>query len=329
MNTIMSPLISIILPVYNRIEFLGQAIESALSQSYQNWELIIADDASDLDTKSFLSKYEKHERVHVHVNAQNIGLFANLNQAIENSHGDYLIFLCSDDCLLPECLETALKTLNEYPNSGFLLSAFHCITETGEEKENTSISHYERYMDVRTKLFQPRESVPLLLKYGSINGNLTGIFFSRDLYNRIGGLNEKSVQVGDWEWVYRVASKTPVVLAKKNIAMVRAHSQQLSGFNFKNLRNSLEVIEMIQVLLNDPILHEEPAASEWARHLAHFHLWYACKFLLKGDIRKAFVLTRAIHNTTGILKTSMALVKWLPERWHTYRKKSFVEFPVK
>jgi glycosyltransferase involved in cell wall biosynthesis len=323
MSLIQSPLISVILPVYNRLEFLGQAIESVLAQNYQNWELIIADDASESDTQIFLEEYQQHEKIHVKFNTRNMGLFPNLNQAIEISRGDYLLLLCSDDCLLPDCLESALNTLSQYPESGLLLSAFRAITETGEEVDSGSVYYYAQFLNQPLVVLQPTESLPILLQHGSINGNLTGMFFKRGLYKQIGGFKEDSWQVADWEWVYRVARKTSIVLSQKPVAKVRSHTQQLSGVNFKNLRNSLEVIGMVKLLLNDPILIKVPASKKWARHIMQFHLWYAFKFLLRCKINAALKLTLAIHNTTGIIPTTIALAKWLPKRWHVYRTHSF------
>ncbi|NEP53679.1 MAG: glycosyltransferase [Moorea sp. SIO3C2] len=317
MDTI-SPLISVILPVYNRVEFLGQAIESVLGQTYQNWELIIADDASSPDTQAFLGKYQQYDKVHVQFNTHNMGLFPNLNQAIEKSNGEYLLLLCSDDCLLPDCLETALSFLRRYPESGLLLSAFHTITETGEEVDSGSIYYYNQFFNQLIAILQPQESVCLMLQHGSINGNLTGMFFKRNLYKQIGPFKEDSWQIADWEWVYRVARETPIVLSKRPVAKVRSHSQQLSAVNFKNLRNSLEVIEMVKLLLDDPILAKVPSAKKWARHIMQFHLWYAFKFACKGDISQALKLMKEIHQVTGLGSTFLAMLQWLPERWRVY-----------
>ena len=108
--------ISIILPVYNRIKFLEQAINSVLKQTYQHWELIIADDNSDSETRAFLNKYPiLDRRIKIYRNPKNLGLFANLNKAISNAENDYLFILCSDDYLLPNCLQTFLEFQEEYP----------------------------------------------------------------------------------------------------------------------------------------------------------------------------------------------------------------------
>ena len=103
------PLISIILPVFNRVEFLEDAIGSVLSQTYQNWELIVSDDASAPKTRDFLKQYESYEKVKVRFNERNVGLFANLNKGIEESSGEYILLLCSDDRLLPDCLKSTFS----------------------------------------------------------------------------------------------------------------------------------------------------------------------------------------------------------------------------
>ena len=324
-----TPLISIILPVYNRIEFVSQAIESVLGQSYNNWELIVADDASKPNVHSFLKEYNDHERICVHFNKENLGLFPNLNRAIESSKGSYILLLCSDDKLLPECLESSLRTLKQYPEAGLLLSAFRTIVETGEEVESGSIYYYRQFLDQSVVLSSPLESLSLLLQHGSINGNLTGMFFERKLYEKIGQFEENSFQVSDWEWVYRVARKTPIVLSQNPVAMVRRHEKQLSNKNFKNLNNSLEVSAMIRLLLRDPLTADIPSAQKWATHIMHYHLWFAFKFFLKGDALSTLTLIQSVHKTTGLLQTAIALLRWLPQRWQVYRNNTFAMPPAK
>ncbi len=321
MNT--NPLISVVLPVYNRHEYLSLAVKSVLEQSYPNWELIIADDGSDSSTQDLLRDLANDPRIKLYFNPSNLGLFRNLNQAICRSNGEYIVLLCSDDFLLPDCLKTGLDLLQQYKTE-FLLSAFKVVGGDGQERLSASMLYYDLFMEQPLQVSEPESSLKLLLKYGSINGNLSGMFFTRNLYNLAGGFRESSCQTADWEWVYEAARHHPILLSKIPIAIVRFHEKQLSGVNFGNLRNSLEVAETVQKLLNDPYLKQLPESKQWAQYTMHHHLWYGLKLALKGDITKFLTLARTVHQTTGLWGTFSALLRNFPRRWNAYQNKTYM-----
>jgi glycosyltransferase involved in cell wall biosynthesis len=317
------PLVSIILPVYNRLRYLKQAIDSVFAQTYSNWELILADDASDMATQDFLEQYISIPKVKVYFNTQNLGLFANLNRAISRSNGSYILLLCSDDFLLPNGIKTGLTLLQNNPEAELLLSAFEMTDSESQILTSRSIDYYARLMTQPIQLLKKTEILPLLLQHGSINGNLTGIFFARSLYSQVGGFKEEFRQVADWEWIYQVARKHSVLMSKTSIATVRSHPEQLSGVNFKNLTNSLEVVGMVQLLMHDPYISQLKDCPCWALHLMQFQLWFALKFALQGQWSEAITLSRAIDQVTGFSSTFWAMLKWLPQRWQVYQQKSF------
>ena len=326
---IKSPLISIILPVYNRPDYLEKAIDSVLKQTYNNWELIISDDASDEKTKQCLHQYENHSKITIIYNFVNLGLFANVNKAIQKSNGEYLLLLCSDDILLENCLENSVALLNKYERINLLLSCHQPMDQEGRilnsEFYNRSITLYRLWLQKNTdSVFSSEIILPLLLREGgSVNGNLTGMFFDRQLFNRIGGFIEYWSQVPDWEWVYRAAKDGSIILSQIPRTIIRSHSQTLSGNNFKNFTNSFEVMEMVKILLSDSYISQLKDSKKWATHIIQLHLWYAFKALIKGQWINALKLIMKIHKTVGIHSALLAMIQYLPERWKIYSCKSF------
>ena len=316
------PLISIVLPVYNRKEYLDQAIDSVLKQTYGNWELIIADDNSEEETQSFLRKYETDPRIIVSFNPVNLGLFANLNQALNKVRGDYVIFLCSDDAFYPSCLEVLLKLNDKYKEAKLILSSFDCLDSTGSDLSSSDNFYYDRFSP-KTQLWFPKDLVPILLKFGSINGNLTGVWFKKELIDLLEGFREDWTHAADWEWIYRVVRSYPVLISRTNIAAIRSHNKQLSVDNRTNLRSTIESSEVIRCLLKDTHLIDHPSANIWARHIMQFHLWLAFKFAVKGYWDKFIIIVRAVHQTTGFWSTLGQLIKWLPERYRLHKTKEF------
>jgi glycosyltransferase involved in cell wall biosynthesis len=98
-------LISVIIPFYNRFEFVNNAICSVLNQTYHNWELILIDDRSD---EIYISNFHD-DRIKLIRNDMNIGPGASRQKGIEYSNGDFICFLDSDDIYLPRFLESQLK----------------------------------------------------------------------------------------------------------------------------------------------------------------------------------------------------------------------------
>jgi GT2 family glycosyltransferase len=112
-----SPLISILLPVYNTPpEYLRLAIESVMAQSYPNWELCICDDGSSrADTIALLSRYAADPRIRIECNASNSGISRATNAALAIAKGEYVAMLDHDDELEPDALLEVVCALNDDP----------------------------------------------------------------------------------------------------------------------------------------------------------------------------------------------------------------------
>ncbi|MDA3862086.1 MAG: glycosyltransferase family 2 protein [Melioribacteraceae bacterium] len=116
------PLVSIILPTYNRENYLKRSVDSVLNQTYKNWELIIVDDGSTDDTlslvKSYLNKFS-NIRYFFH---ENRGAAYSMNIGMENGKGDYFTFLGSDDEYLANHLKLRIEYLAAHLNLDLLHS---------------------------------------------------------------------------------------------------------------------------------------------------------------------------------------------------------------
>jgi len=103
-------LVSVIIPTYNRLEFLKLAINSVLEQSWQNFELIIVDDGSTDGTREYLSEYSSDDRLR-HIFQENRGPSAARNAGIRAASADLLTFLDSDDRFAPDKLKEQLAAM--------------------------------------------------------------------------------------------------------------------------------------------------------------------------------------------------------------------------
>ena len=125
-------MVSIILPVFNAERFLSQCLDSILRQTYQDWELIAVDDGSKDGSIEILKSYEKRDnRIHI-ISKENEGVSIARNVALEQTHGDYIYFVDSDDIVMPEGLMILVKAM-ESNKTTFIKSDFLPIDEQGKQ----------------------------------------------------------------------------------------------------------------------------------------------------------------------------------------------------
>lgn len=139
------PEISIILPTYNRAAYLNRCIDSVISQSFPDWELIIVDDGSSDPTLEIVDPYLTqfpHIRYMKHRNRQ-MGL--SRNAGIQASFGQYITFIDSDDQYKPEHLESRLTYLKNHPDVDLISGGF----ESSEEIWFTDFVHPEQKIYMR------------------------------------------------------------------------------------------------------------------------------------------------------------------------------------
>ena len=93
--------ISVVTASYNYQDYIKEAVQSVLDQTYKDWELIIVDDCSTDNSVEVIKSF-KDERIKLFINEKNLGLKETVKRGIENATGEWVVFLESDDILTPE-----------------------------------------------------------------------------------------------------------------------------------------------------------------------------------------------------------------------------------
>lgn len=107
-------LVSVVMPAYNCVTFIGKAIESVIAQTYTNWELLITDDCSTDSTRQVVEKYASvDKRIRYFCLQTNSGAGIARNNSIQEANGRFIAFLDSDDMWMPHKLETQLRFMQE------------------------------------------------------------------------------------------------------------------------------------------------------------------------------------------------------------------------
>lgn len=110
----MPPVVSVVIPSYNRAGCIGEAIDSVLAQTYPDYEIIVVDDGSTDETREVLARYG--DRIS-YIYQENAGVSAARNRGIKEARGEWIAFLDSDDEWVPEKLKKQLQCLDRYPDA--------------------------------------------------------------------------------------------------------------------------------------------------------------------------------------------------------------------
>lgn len=147
--------VSVCIPTYNRANYLKESIESVLNQTFQDFELIVCDNASVDNTEEIILSF-KDPRIVYHRNIENIGPFGNINLCLKLAQCEYITIFHDDDIMLPENLIQKVSFLEENPDISLVCSDVYIIDENGKiigthwdkridhNKLTTVSSHFEK-----------------------------------------------------------------------------------------------------------------------------------------------------------------------------------------
>lgn len=217
------PLISIIIPVYNGSNYLAEAIESALAQTYDNKEIIVVNDGSNdggATEKIALSYGEKIR----YISKENGGVSSALNTGIENMKGDYFSWLSHDDKYLPDKLKTSVGLLSKYCFDDKIIAYTGTDFIDGESKPLKKKWPFSFRADEITE----SEIVLIeMLKYGSLSG--CALLIPKNAFAECGLFDESLKFCQDILMWYRLFGKGYKLIAdsEKNI-LSRLHANQVT-----------------------------------------------------------------------------------------------------
>lgn len=137
------PLVSIVLPVYNGEKYLKESLDSVLTQTYQNWELVIINDGSTDGTENLILNY-KDQRIKYFPNDGNKGIIYSLNRGLRESKGEYIARLDADDIALPFRIEKQVVFMSENPDYTLCGTYFQTIDSKGKFLKNVAFPSNNR-----------------------------------------------------------------------------------------------------------------------------------------------------------------------------------------
>jgi glycosyltransferase involved in cell wall biosynthesis len=206
-------MVSVILPTFNRLKFLQPAVESVYAQTLSDWELIVADDGSDLETRQYLQRIGDDPRVTV-VWLSHTGMPSRVrNAALLRATGEYVAFLDSDDLWAPAKLARQIETLHARVNCGWSYTAFLQVDAGGnplpEEKQRPWVPHegdiFEQVATGRAQIRTP------------------SVLAARGLIAQAGGFDEELLSGEDYDLWLRLALRSEAAIVDEPLVYVRRH----------------------------------------------------------------------------------------------------------
>ena len=212
------PLVSVIIPTYNRAEYVADAIRSVLTQDYHRVEIIVADDGSVDNTADIVSQFGDAVN---YLSLPHRGQpAATRNAALQAANGEYIALLDSDDLFLSGRLAKQVAALAEHPEAGLVYSNGYFFREAPGAPMG-------RVLD---GLPTPSGDVlPDLLRGNFLSTPI--VLFRRTCLDMVGTFDERPdiVAVEDYDFWLRIAAKFPVIYAPGDVAAIRRHGQSISG----------------------------------------------------------------------------------------------------
>jgi glycosyltransferase involved in cell wall biosynthesis len=227
-----NPLISIIIPVYNGERYLEETINSALNQTYSNWELIIIDDASTdkspVIIKSYFKKHSKKIKPIKHLKNKGCPA-ASKNSGLKIAKGKYIAFLDQDDLWLPQKLEMQIKEVEQSPKIGLVA----CNASVLDQNKNEIIGNVWK----TTKILQKQNLTKRLL-LGNFILTSSCVLVRKEFFDRYGLLDEKFKIADDYDLWFRISRYYNIALQQKHLTIWRRTGQSTS-FNEKKMLKDL------------------------------------------------------------------------------------------
>ncbi|AOW99803.1 MAG: glycosyltransferase [Moorea sp. SIOASIH] len=212
-----TPLVSVLMPVYNGTLYLREAVDSILSQTLTNFEFIIVDDGSTDETPRILDNYNDPRIVRV-TNQSNLGIVDSLNRGLKMVRGKYVARMDADDISLPERLRQQVQFLEEHPEIGILGTAITILFDETNRSESTDCYYPSQPGIVRWNLF--------------FNNSQTvahpTMMVRRIIYEQLKGYDTTFVHAEDYDFLLRACFHTEITNLPNILLHYRRHGRNVS-----------------------------------------------------------------------------------------------------
>jgi glycosyltransferase involved in cell wall biosynthesis len=260
------PPVSIVIPSHNHARFLAEAIESVLAQTYSHYQIVVIDDGSEDNTGEVAARYPMVRCVR----QENRGLSAARNRGVEESRGEYLVFLDADDRLLPGALEAGLECFAANPECGFVFG------------RHVRIGHDGEFLGGEPPFPESPDPFEELLRRNSIAMHAT-VMYRRAVFGSF-GFNPSLRACEDYDLYLRVARELRIQSHGRVVAEYRRHGGNMSSESVRMLKASRSVLASQW----GPVSAIPRYRRAWREGIRFFSRYYgeALRGVVRADVRE-------------------------------------------
>lgn len=294
------PLVSVIIPVYNRTAYLGEAISSVLAQDSAVYEIIVVDDGSTKDIVGALLPFRDRIKV---LTIPHGGPSAARNAGVKSANGKYIAFLDDDDLFESGKLKEQVRQMETNPLAGFLYSSVYYLGENGKKRLHSP----------RARLASPEKFAKMY--FMDIDLTMPSLLVRRSAFLEAGMFDENIVYNEDFDLWLRIAMKFPVIYSDTPSALVRLHEASLTYKNPEMLEGLIRVL--YSALDRFPELRRELGTDADAK-IAYQHYTLAWSYLAKRNRASAKKHFEIYKNSAGrkhsawVIKILMSIPSFVP-----------------
>lgn len=268
------PLVSIVIPVYNGSDYMSEAIDSALAQTYSNIEILVINDGSNDDgaTRKIALSYGDKIR---YFEKQNGGVATALNLGIREMKGEFFSWLSHDDVYKSNKIQVQVDYLESNKSLGACYSDYDVIDETSKKLRTVKVQWYEG-----------KKALLELFGNGYING--CSLLIKKSVFDKVGLFNESLRYSQDIEMWMRILNITAIGKVDEILSFERIHKNQ-GSLKFNKSVNE-EVGQMyLDIFISLGIYNSIPSTNNsQKRKIAHGFLWLGDRVArLRGDYKGA------------------------------------------
>jgi glycosyltransferase involved in cell wall biosynthesis len=207
--------VSVIIPVYNHEEFIGEAIESVLAQSYPYTQIIVVNDGSTDGTKDVLETYKGRIEV---IHQSNAGPSAARNNGIRRATGEFICFFDSDDKFLPGKIVRQLSIFQSRPDVGLVHTGINVVHKNGDH-----------WYTITPPIYHTREAQIVRLLEANYIACPT-VMIRRELLSQVGLFNEKYRRAEDYDMWLRLLTCCNFAAIPEPLVDYRWHGGNISTY---------------------------------------------------------------------------------------------------
>lgn len=273
------PLVTVIIPTFNRLKWISICLDSIKSQTYPHIETLVIDDGSTDGTVEWLQSQPAYSFARIHEQPKNGGASVARNDGIRLAQGELIVFIDSDDALLPNHIETAVNVFRDNPNTGLFCCDSTIIDSDGEILFGGRTWHQIQRQLRNQTLETGFRTLSDIFQFSHI---FPGFTLPKAVFEKVGYFDQSIFPMDDYDLMLRVAGAGyGVYYCDEPLALRREHAGQCSGImnSIDTCRKQLRALHA--ALVRNPELLAAPGKVK--RRLASAKMELAVSRMVAGE----------------------------------------------